>query len=271
MYKTLVTDLDGTLLGANHKISDRTKKLLRKLNEKGINIILATGRSYIDAKRIKEELEIDIPLITSNGAELHSKNNELVFKEVMKPNHVDFILNFDYKKYSDKIYMNIICTDKWYVIEEYPKEHKINEWADEGWMYELKTKEDIDLNDTLKFFFSGEHEVLLELEKDIKAVLGDEVNYAFTLPFCLEIFPKGITKANALEIYARNNNLKLEEMVAFGDGYNDVEMLTEVKKGYIMGNAPEKLKKEYSNLEVVASYAEEGLQNKVVEIFEIEE
>ena len=64
MYKAVVTDLDGTLLDGNHRLTEFTKKIVNKVIEKGIKFYIATGRNYGLAEMIKDDLGIEIPLIT---------------------------------------------------------------------------------------------------------------------------------------------------------------------------------------------------------------
>ena len=77
--KVIVSDLDGTLLNSNHQITPETKAVFHQLYEKGYTIIIATGRHHIDAKAILKELHFPLYLVTSNGARIHSPNNELLF------------------------------------------------------------------------------------------------------------------------------------------------------------------------------------------------
>ncbi|VWL85498.1 Cof-type HAD-IIB family hydrolase [Oceanivirga miroungae] len=269
MYNTVISDLDGTLLGENHDISEDSIKLLNYLNKKGVRIILATGRNYVDAKRIAEKLDFTPELITSNGAELTNTNKETVFKKTLDSKIVEGLINLDYKKYDKNTYLNLIEDEMWSGVEAYKEGSKMLEWQDDDWKFYVKEKKDLNINNTDKVFYISDHDKLVLLLEDIKKEFKDSINYAFTLPFCLEIFPNSVDKSEGLKELSKINKVDFENAIAFGDGYNDVNMLKLAKKAYIMGNAPDSLKKELKELEVVDSNANEGLQKKLKEIYGI--
>ena len=74
MYKVVVSDLDGTLLNSDQEVSELSKKVIRKLHDRGIKFYIATGRAYPDAKRIMESIGIKIPLISANGGVINDVN-----------------------------------------------------------------------------------------------------------------------------------------------------------------------------------------------------
>ena len=79
MYHIVASDMDGTLLTPDHKLSDYTKETLKLLTAKDINFVFATGRHHIDIGQIRDALGIKAFMITSNGARVHDLNNQLVF------------------------------------------------------------------------------------------------------------------------------------------------------------------------------------------------
>lgn len=86
-----------------------------------------------------------------------------------------------------------------------------------------------------KFFYIGEHENLLKLERELLDVSNGELNVVFVSPDCLEVFNLKSNKANAIRFILEREGIEMSEAVAFGDGFNDYEMLQEVGKGYVMG------------------------------------
>lgn len=269
MYNLLVTDLDGTLLSTNHKVDDFTKKTIIDLYNKGVNIVIATGRSYYDAKRVKEDIGLPLAMITTNGASLYDENNNELFKYLLDEDIAYDIVNMDYKKFGKDIIINIICEENWLVNEKIPEEHILNEWTEPTWNYEEVLKSSVNTKEITKFFFFGKHEELEKLEKYILDNYGDRVNCAFTLPICFEIFSNKATKGNALLDLSKLRKFDLDKAVAFGDGFNDVEMLREVKKGYIMENAAQSLKDQNKDIEVIGKNSDSAVAKKIKEIFNI--
>lgn len=83
MYKLIVSDLDGTLVDGNKKVSEYTKKVVKRLKEMGIEFIIATGRSYKGAKHIYDLLELDGEIVCNNGTTIYDGNGELIFQRTL--------------------------------------------------------------------------------------------------------------------------------------------------------------------------------------------
>ncbi|MGL5662192.1 MAG: HAD family hydrolase, partial [Cetobacterium sp.] len=86
MYKLIVSDLDGTLVDKNKNISEYTKKIVTLLKEKGIEFIIATGRSYKGAKHIYDILELNSEIVCNNGTTIYNNKGELIFQRVLDSN-----------------------------------------------------------------------------------------------------------------------------------------------------------------------------------------
>ena len=88
---------------------------------------------------------------------------------------------------------------------------------------------------------------------------SEEFSHAFSLPICLEFMDKSVDKSVAIAKILEKENFSFQEAIAFGDGFNDENMLKATGKGLIMGNAPENLKDKLSHLEVISSNDEDGV------------
>src|SRR3970040_2617108 len=93
--KVVISDLDGTLLNKEHKISEYTKTVFQELHNHNYLIIVATGRHHLDAMPIVEGLGIPLYLVTSNGARIHSPENELLFSVNMESDAVKSVLSLE--------------------------------------------------------------------------------------------------------------------------------------------------------------------------------
>mgnify|MGYP000875430826 FL=1 len=107
----------------------------------------------------------------------------------------------------------------------------------------------------------------MELEKEIENITKGEVNIAFVMEHCLEIFSKESDKANAARFLLEKDGLTLKDSVAFGDGCNDYNLLKEAGKGFVMGNALYRLKEALPENETVETNADNGVAKKLVELF----
>lgn len=269
MYKLIISDLDGTLLNSNHKMDSFTKDILHQVHSKGVNFVIATGRTFLDAVRVKNDLGLNVPMITTNGAALYDENNKELYRYDLPKEFITNILKLQYKNFGEDIVMNSIAEDKWYIHDSIDANHKLHEWEEENWKFEYRNKEKIGDLRVSKIFFIGKHEELEKIEKYISNNYSDIVNFAFTLPFCFEIYSKYATKGEALKKLAEIKKYNLKQAIAFGDGLNDLEMLALVKKAYTMKNASPKLKKALSNSEEIGVNYESAVANKLKELFEI--
>ncbi|KAF2327190.1 Cof-type HAD-IIB family hydrolase [Flavobacterium daemonense] len=253
--KAVISDLDGTLLNPQHRISEYTKSIFQELHNQGYLIVVATGRHHLDAFAIIETLEVPVYLVSSNGARIHSPNKEELFSFNLDSDVVKAALNVEI---DPDITVVLFKENVWQTsrINE-----KLNAFqADLKYRPELvdyKTLEDFG---AIKIFFSCEnHEKLVKLKDAILANSSEHLHHAFSLPTCLEFMDKAVDKAVAIEKVLEKEGFTLAEAVSFGDGFNDVQMLSAAGKGLIMGNAPALLKETLPNLEVIKTNAEDGV------------
>lgn len=264
MYKAVVTDLDGTLLNNDKEVSEFSKEVINKIREKGINFYIATGRSYPDTKRIMESIGIKVPLITSNGARINDEDGETIYANDLEKKYIKKILDMDYKKYGEEIFLNLYSDNKWYITEEMTRD------PFKDLMHFLPTKITVDeaMGMTVsKFFFIGDHEHLLRLEKELFTLTDGKVNIALVTPECLEVFDIEVHKGNAIKILMKKEKIEMSEVVAFGDGFNDYEMLKMVGKGYVMGNALYRLKEALPDNEIIGTCDTDAEAKKLIELF----
>ena len=268
MYKAVISDLDGTLLNDKSKISDFTRETVRKLIDREIKFYIATGRNYGLAKVVMDELGITIPLISANGARINDENGEVIFEDLLGKEEAKKILEVDYRKYGGNIFMNVFSGEDWLVpigATEYISEEERKAFPalpKEVGEEELKGLE------IQKIFFIGEHEALVELEKEIIEKTDGKVAIAFADERCVEFFSETANKANAAKFLLKRDGIDIKDAVSFGDGENDYEMLTMAGKGFIMGNALYRLKNMMpKDFEIIGTNNEDGEAKKLVEIF----
>ena len=89
----------------------------------------------------------------------------------------------------------------------------------------------------------------------------------YSMEQCLEIMPKHVSKGYAIKEIAKLENINIDEIIAFGDGFNDLEMLSIVGKGCIMGNASEKLKNALPNNEIIGLNHEDAVAKYLEKLY----
>lgn len=267
MYKLVFSDLDGTLLNENHVVSDYSKEVIEALTNKGIHFFIATGRHHYDVFDKKKEIGLTKAYsISCNGARVHGPNGDLLIEHHVEDKVAQEIIDMEI---DDKIMFSVFVENKIHIFNERDLEHYMTKMH----MVEMHNVKEYVAKDVIKWFYYTEdrdelgHERLLKLEKDIKASWGDYVDTMFSLPHCLEIMPKGISKGYAIEEIARIEKVDLAEVIAFGDGFNDLEMLSVVGKGCIMENASEKLKEALPNNEIIGKNTEDAVAKYLKTLF----
>ena len=263
MYKLVISDLDGTLLNENHLLSEYTKKVIEKLNEKGVSFFLATGRHFLDLFDLKKELKLpETYSISCNGARVHGPNGELLISHNIDDYVANQVLNLDL---DSEISHSVFTDDKIYIFDE----KELTAYGERQHMpFELVNKENFKVKKPIKWFYHCEnHEKLLSLDKVIKEKWGNHVDTMFSKEQCLEIMPKHVSKGYAIKEIAKLENINIDEIIAFGDGFNDLEMLSIVGKGCIMGNASEKLKNALPNNEIIGLNHEDAVAKYLEKLY----
>jgi Cof subfamily protein (haloacid dehalogenase superfamily) len=255
--KVVISDLDGTLLNQNHKISEYTKTIFRELYNQNYLIIVATGRHHLDALPIVETLGFPVYLVTSNGARIHSPKKELLFSIDIDSESIKSILSL---KIDSEITTVLFKENVWQTNKH---NEKLNSFQTKlNYLPELVDFNTIEDFSAIKIFFTHErHSKLMELRDQILVDHSDLFSHAFSLPLCLEFMDKSVDKSVAIAKILEIEKLEFHETISFGDGYNDEKMLESTAKGLLMGNAPDSLKNKLSHLEVINTNHEDGVAN----------
>jgi Cof subfamily protein (haloacid dehalogenase superfamily) len=262
-YKAIISDLDGTLLNSNHTVSEYTCATIRDLTDKGVNFFIATGRHYSDIVHLREKLNLDTFFISSNGARVHDFKGNVVIKHDIEGETVRELLGMSIDK---SIHVNIYTNDKWLVSRE--NELVSNFHSNSGFFYNLVDFNKLEDYEAMKIFYVCEdEETLVKLGESIQQKFEGKVDVTFSAPKCLEIMKKGISKGTTIsDIFAREG-ICLEDTLAFGDGFNDYEMLKLVGKGLIMGNAHKKLKEALPENEIIGTNDDHSVAKYLKKIF----
>nr|WP_307775264.1 Cof-type HAD-IIB family hydrolase [uncultured Cetobacterium sp.] len=262
-YKAVICDLDGTLLNGEHTISKETKETIKKITDSGVKFFIATGRHHADAFVFKDMLGLDSFLITSNGAKVHDYKNEEIISHNISEELSRELLNY---KYNENVHKNVYMDEQWVV--ESPLEEALVFHKESGFHHDIAPFKTLEGKEITKFFFICEDTKYIdELENDLKSKYKGVLNVTLSLPSCLEIMRDGVSKASAIKEVLEREGIKPEEAIAFGDGLNDLEMLSFVDKGFIMGNGNPRLKELLPENEVIKTNNENGVAQKLQELF----
>jgi Cof subfamily protein (haloacid dehalogenase superfamily) len=263
-FKIVASDLDGTLLAPNHKLSDFTKRTLKELHEKGLTFVFATGRHHVDVAGIREQVGIPAYMVTSNGARVHDQNDQLMYSKNVPEHLIQPII--DIVKQDPDIMIHLYQNEEWLLNKE---DEILRNFHDEsGFSYKVFDVDKAPVDGIAKLFFTHpdhNHDYLVQFEDKLNALFGTETNIAFSTPWCLEVMAAEVSKGEALDVVAQSVNLRLENCIAFGDGMNDVEMLSMAGLGLVMATSHHKVMDALPNNPVIGSNADDAVAHYLKE------
>ncbi|MCD8239772.1 MAG: HAD family hydrolase [Clostridiales bacterium] len=244
-YKMAVSDCDNTLIDKNGYLPQDNITAVRKIMERGVEFVIASGRNDLLFADFAKEIGGDISLIGCNGATIRNlnKNETLRIEPIPKEalcKIVDFMdkNGFDYKAYTiDRaLTKGIEIGDKIRSLTgSYYKNKKDFPYEKIEGGSELKELE------VLKIVAVYDTKTLSDIQSSLKSVKG--VNVVFSSKICLDIVSEKASKGAALKFLAEKKGIKPEEIIAFGDTENDLSMLTAAGLSVCMKNGEESLKK----------------------------
>lgn len=289
MYKLVTVDLDGTLLNSYGEVTENTKEKIKKIQEKGVEIMIASGRPIDSIKTIAEEINSKKYFISGNGAIIYDIQKEKIIYEKYIPRQKIIEIakiceenNISYNIYTEK---NIITQDLKYNVLYYYKENlkkdankitsiikvdsileyvknepnikclKItvcdeNQTIFKSIVRRLRAIENIDVMDVSHM----SRKVFKQGTEDI------EIGYFYT-----EISSTQVNKWQAIKYLLPILQIKPEEVIGIGDNINDKEMIENAGLGVCMGQSTPVIK-EISD-EITDSNTEEGVANVLEKIF----
>lgn len=258
MYKVAISDLDGTLLRPDHKISANTKDSIHNWIQDDRKFVIATGRHYLEAKKLQAELGEPIYLITSNGARVHNKDGQLVLQQNLPTDIAEAICN---QAFDHEVQINLFTDEHWYT--NFAREELIGMSLGDDFPCRVTNLKTLDKSNTIKIFFWAEREKLDIIYQELERRFSGRVNLTFSLDKCLEVMEANTNKGAAVNAVLKDKGLTVEQAIAFGDGMNDVEMLQVVGKAILMKNSQRDLIKALPDTEMTLSSTEDGVAVKL--------
>ncbi len=239
--KLLALDMDGTLLNRSRQITDRVRKALSEAIKLGVTVVPATGRSHITAFKPLDMFGHDFPVLSSNGAYIRDEK-KVYFEAHISPDTIARAVELTkqecvplYIYTGDMIYatprnLHTGMIDRWREVCENPftlvqTDEELLRIPQEKNIFKLFTiDENPERFSVVKSRFRAEF-------PELSSVNSEEAN--------LDITPLGVNKGSALVTLADMLGIKMSEVMAVGDGENDMEMIELAGIGVAMGNAYE--------------------------------
>lgn len=239
--QAVFSDLDGTLLNSSHKITPLTAAAIRRLGEIGIPFVPVSGRGPQGIDLILEGQGLRCPIIAYSGALMLDEQRRVIFERGMSLGEARAVVDhlkarrFDltWCAFSAKQWLVPTREDPRILVEE----AILQTQATPGGLDRLQAGEVVD-----KLMCICDPEQLPAVEADVKAAFP-----MYTVVpsdrHLLEIMTGGVNKAQAMAQFCQLRQMDLRCVAAFGDQYNDLEMLQRAGYGIAMGNAPEPIRR----------------------------
>lgn len=243
--KAVFIDVDGTLTNSRKQITEATKIPIKAVKDKGIYVILCSGRSNKDVCKYSQDVYASDYTISSNGAQIYNyKTNQSLYKNCIKYNHIktvweycnkhnlELVFNLENKQIGNNIFCSSMYKNRTVIknIEELKDLDIFQIIINSNSYYDMRECEEyIALNESLKIAnYSREY-----IKKDTNS----------KEPYYIFINNKSVDKGNAISEFLKAMNIKKEETICFGDRINDITMFNSCGNTVAMKNADEELKK----------------------------
>jgi Cof subfamily protein (haloacid dehalogenase superfamily) len=253
-YSLAAIDLDDTLLGPDHLISTRNANAIRALLEQGVTCVIASGRMHEATTRFADQLGLESPIISYNGAMVKRPHSGEVWRHV----------RLDAAPAAEVI---AFCAEHGHHLNLYLDDHLYvaarTDWAE---FYLRQTGSPMEVVGDLRRFAGSRPTKLILIDAPevtdgllpvFRERFGSGVYITKTNPEYLEFMNPEASKGAALEMVANRLGIARERVIAFGDGNNDIPMLKWAGRGVAMGTAKEHVRAIADD--VAPPYDEDGL------------
>ena len=248
MIKLIAIDMDGTLLNEKKHIDKAEKEAIHEAIEAGIKIVLCTGRPLYGILPFYEELglsELDSKgyVILNNGCSIHkTKDWKLIDQVNFTSDDIEYLYKFSE---SYDINFTLVNDIYYFNIGRKPTDELIK---DAGFVFSDIT--DISLEEAksgkhkiMKIMFLGDPEIMADFQEKNEDIIKSKYSGVLSQSYVYEVFPKDNNKGTGLKKLAEKLGIKQEEVMAIGDGNNDIEMFEYANYSVAMKNATELAKK----------------------------
>lgn len=248
LYRLVCSDIDGTLLNKDRDLSDATVRAIRALDEKGVPFVMISARMPSAMRPFLAKAGINRPIVCFNGAYIESEIKPDGRPRVLRTRTMNYeaFLNMLHLLQDYPVHVSAFYKDSWYA-------NGMDRWTERE-IHNTRVRPQIVPTNDMLYRFSCEgqsaHKVLVMGEKDtieqvyhrLASLFGDHVDIYRSKDTYLEINAKAISKEKSLAVIARYFDIQAGRIVAFGDNYNDIGMLSSAGLGVAVGNAKEVVK-----------------------------
>lgn len=242
MIKLVAFDMGGTfLLSDNTYDAERFENIYRTLQDKDIKVVVISGNQYAQLVSFFPEHQSELIIVSENGA-LIFEGEKLLREEKIARIEIEKVLDVLVSEGLENA--TTLCgLHSAYLIKSAPKQYKEEIAIYYHALKEVSNFQDLPEDDFVKLALLVSEEKTDPLLEKLNQATGQLVQAVSSGHGSIDIIQRGVHKGSALEFLNQHFDISPQEMMAFGDGGNDLEMLAYVGHSYAMANAPEKVKK----------------------------
>ena len=262
-YPLCAIDMDDTLLDPNHEITPLSAQAIQQTREAGVTVVVASGRMHAATRRYTQQLQLDTPVISYNGAMVKNAATGEVWLE----EHVDADLAAEIRQFAreNNLQLNYYLHDILFSAAQ-------TQWLA---LYQSRTGAPIEIlpdfetrlqgTTPTKLVFVDSPERIAGLLKPMQERFGQKSYVTRSNDEYLEFMPPNADKGKALALVASKLGVTAAQTVAFGDSWNDIPMLKWAGKSCAVANA----KPEVRGIagEIIGSNTEDGVAHALAAIY----
>ena len=220
LYRLIALDIDGTILSVYRQVSDCINEILLECEERGVHIVTATGRSLVSARSFTKNLSAISSVVSFQGALVtEPQTGVAVWRKLMGNEHVKEAM--DYLERKD--FEVVAYVEDRIVVEHLT--HWVKSYSERnGLEVEVGNIRDLERS-PYRLLLVGDEDHILAGESDMQSEIGNRLYVTRSLPNFCEILNPEAGKERALSWLCSKNDLTREEVVSFGNGFNDIPML----------------------------------------------
>ena len=240
-YKLIVLDVDGTMLNSNRELTKRTAQTLRKVQQMGIRVALASGRPTYGILPLAQAIDLGVYdgyIISYNGAQvMEAKTGQIIFERRIDPQMVPYL-----EKKATKMGLTMAYYDGNEVVStDITNPHVVDESEMNGMTLRQDDVLSLSMDDwpAEVMLVSDDEEALTSLEQHMQRHLNGVMDTIHSNPYYLEIVGYQVGKSYAMSALVQKMGIGMDEVLAIGDGEADINMIQMAGTGVAMANATE--------------------------------
>ena len=238
-YKLIVLDVDGTMLNSNREVTKRTVQTLRRVQQMGIKIALASGRPTYGILPLAREIDLGVYggyIISYNGAQvMEAQTGQIIFERRIDPQMVPYL-----EKKARKMGFTMAYYDGDEVVsDDISNPHVVDEAALNGMTLRQDDILSLSMDDWPAeiMLVSDDEDALTSLEQHMQRHLAGVMDTIHSNPYYLEIVGYQVGKSYAMSALVQKMGIQMSEVLAIGDGEADINMIQMAGTGVAMANA----------------------------------